>query len=138
MSDEKDDVGYGRPPKSGQFSKGKSGNPKGRPKGSKNLASIVQSESRQPVRVQGPGGPRTATLLEAAVIQLHVKAAQGHLPSQREAFALARFSEEQAEAGVTTQALPEADQKMMQSILRRMEHVRNQQEPTTTDENDPK
>ena len=53
------EVGYGKPPRSGQFTKGKSGNPKGRPKGSKNLASIVLRESRQPVRVNGPGGTRT-------------------------------------------------------------------------------
>lgn len=52
-------VGYGKPPKNCQFTKGKSGNPKGRPKGSKNLASIVLRESRQRVRVNGPGGSRT-------------------------------------------------------------------------------
>ena len=34
MSNDNDDyeVGYGRPPKSGQFKKGQSGNPKGRPR----------------------------------------------------------------------------------------------------------
>jgi hypothetical protein len=58
-------VGYGKPPKSGQFAKGNSGNPNGRPKGSKNLASIVLRESRQPVRMNGPRGTRTVTKLEA-------------------------------------------------------------------------
>ena len=33
-------VGYGRPPQHTRFPKGQSGNPKGRPKGSRALASI--------------------------------------------------------------------------------------------------
>jgi hypothetical protein len=87
------EVGFAKPPKSGQFEKGKSGNPKGRPKGSKNLATVVLRESRQPVRVNGPRGSRSVTKLEAAVMQLGNKAAQGDLRSQRELFSLVRTSE---------------------------------------------
>jgi hypothetical protein len=48
------EVGYGKPPANTRFPRGLSGNPKGRPKGSKNLATIALRESRQPVRVNGP------------------------------------------------------------------------------------
>ena len=138
-NDEFDDdyeVGFHKPPTSGQFQKGKSGNSAGRPKGSKNLSTIVLQESRKLVRVQGPDGSSVKTKLEAAVMQLQNKAAQGHLASQREVFALVRLAEERAETGATSQALPEADQKMMQSILRRLKQISNQEEETISKEKD--
>jgi len=38
------DVGYGKPPKDGQFQPGKSGNPRGRPRGSKNMLTQIRDE----------------------------------------------------------------------------------------------
>ena len=118
-----DEVGYGQPPKSGQFKKGQSGNQKGRPKGSKNLATIVLRESRQPVRVNGPRGSRSVTKLEATVMQLGNKAAQGDIRSQREFISLVRVSEEAANSDGSKLTPHEMDQKVMQSILRRLQET---------------
>lgn len=115
------EVGYGKPPKSGQFRQGKSGNPKGRPKGSKNLASIVLRESRQEVVVKGARGSRKVTKLEAAVMQLGNKSAQSDLRAQREFFVLVQRSEESANSKDAPLTLREMDQQVMENIRRRMQ-----------------
>ncbi len=117
------EVGFKKPPKSGQFEKGKSGNPKGRPKGSKSFATVVLRECRQRVRVNGPRGSRSVTKLEAAMMQLANKAAQGDFRSQCEFISLARTSEEAVNSGVSTFIPDEMDQKVMEDIRRRIERI---------------
>jgi len=52
------EVGYGKPPKNTQFRKGQSGNPKGRPKGSKNLVALIHEALNQPISVREDGRSR--------------------------------------------------------------------------------
>lgn len=117
------EVGYGKPPASGRFAKGRSGNPKGRPKGSKNLNTVVLRESRQTVRLNGPRGSRSVTKLEATVMQLGNKAAQGDLRAQREFISLVRISEEATNSEASPRTAREIDQQMKQNILRRMARI---------------
>lgn len=63
------EVGYGRPPQKGRFKKGRSGNPKGRPKGSKNFKSIVKDELGRPVEIKVNGQRRKVTQFEAVVMR---------------------------------------------------------------------
>src|ERR1700728_4292704 len=117
------EVGYGKPPKAGQFTKGKSGNTKGRAKGSKNLTSLILKESRQPVRINGPHGTRTVTKLQAIVMQLGNKSAQGDHRALREFLALVQRSEEVTATQPTLNDVHEADTKTMQSLLARLKAV---------------
>jgi Family of unknown function (DUF5681) len=77
-------TGFRKPPKHTQFRKGVSGNPNGRPKGSKNLASIFRKISEEKVQVNGPKGLRYISKLEAGITQLANRAAKGDLKAIRE------------------------------------------------------
>jgi hypothetical protein len=54
-------VGYRHPPRLSQFKPGQSGNPKGRPKQSSNIALEILSELKQPVTVRENGQERVLT-----------------------------------------------------------------------------
>ena len=71
------EIGYKRPPKSGQFKKGRSGNPKGRPKGSNNFLTILEQELGQSIVVNENGRKKTITRLQAMVKRMVAGALQG-------------------------------------------------------------
>ena len=56
--------GYGRPPRATQFAAGKSGNPKGRPKGSRTVGAILQDILSQKIAVTENGKTRRIPTLE--------------------------------------------------------------------------
>ena len=50
------EVGYGKPPRQHQFRPGQSGNPKGRPKGSRNESTILRQILEHKISVRGQDG----------------------------------------------------------------------------------
>ena len=83
-----DEVGYRKPPKHTQFVKGRSGNPKGRPKGSQNLASMLAKAGRQRITITENGRSRSITKFDASMLQLMNKAASGDLKAIRQVLCL--------------------------------------------------
>ena len=67
----------GNPSKHTQFRKGTSGNPRGRPRGSKNLSTYLMEAARDQVTVTVGGRTRTISKLQATTMQLATKAASG-------------------------------------------------------------
>jgi hypothetical protein len=60
-------VGYGRPPKETQFKKGQSGNPRGRPKGSESLKTVIQEELDRKITILVKGKKKNITTRRALV-----------------------------------------------------------------------
>jgi hypothetical protein len=124
MSDRPCETGYRKPPKHRQFAKGTSGNPKGRPKGSKNFATIFNEVGRQKVKVTDNGVTREITKFEASAMQLLNKASTGDMRALNTMAAWVRlFQEVVNEPEKPVSETNEADKAVMEGIIKRIREI---------------
>jgi hypothetical protein len=120
------EVGYGKPPKHTQFVKGQSGNPKGRPKGSRNFATVIQDELKKRVAVTEDGKRKKITKREAVAKQLVNKAAAGDHRAIPILLNETRPHETDAASVATrSEAMSPEDQAVMESIMRRIREAKS-------------
>jgi Family of unknown function (DUF5681) len=118
------EVGYGKPPKQTQFAQGKSGNPNGRPKGSKNFATAFMEIGRERITVTENGRTRTITKAEAVVHQLTNKAASGDPRARREYFQVYKMLQPPEPTEEVAPDLSDRDKDVMKNFLKRMDRMR--------------
>jgi len=89
-SEENYEVGYGKPPKHTRFTSGRSGNPNGRPKGTRNFETDLKATLKAPVRITRNGKPRKVSTQEAMLMRLREKALSGDARSLDRLISLAQ------------------------------------------------
>ena len=114
-------IGYAKPPTDTRFQKGKSGNPKRRPKGSKNSATLLKEMLAEKVIISEGGKRKKITKQEAMYKQLENKAASGDLRSIREVLNETRQIEQRGETNPSeTGPFSEAENEVIGEIIRRL------------------
>jgi hypothetical protein len=114
------EVGYGKPPRHTRFKRGQSGNPRGRPKGSKNLPTLLSEALNEPVVVAESGGRRKITMRQAIIKQLVKRSATADMRAMKILLDMVRDLESQTEpASPETAKFSEADAKVIEQLRAR-------------------
>lgn len=110
-------VGYGRPPKATQFGPGKSGNPRGRPKGSRTVGAILQDILGRKIAVTENGKTRRIAALEVMLRRLVNDAMRSDAKAMKLLLALADRYAQTTEARVQLDELLAEDREILSQYL---------------------
>jgi hypothetical protein len=120
LSNEDHKPGYRKPPRHSQFKKGQSGNPSGRPKGSRNFVTELQDELTSRIPIVENGKRRRISKQKAIAKQLVNKAATGD-PKFASLFLNERRRYEEQEVGPASQEVSShEDMRVMENMIRRI------------------
>lgn len=115
-------VGYGRPPKATQFKQGKSGNPKGRPKGSRTVGAVLQDILQQRIAVTENGRTRRLPALEVMLRRLANDAMRNEPAALKLMLSLHDRYGQSPEAGIRIDEVLAEDKAILANFLKKPPH----------------
>jgi hypothetical protein len=127
------EIGYRRPPESGRFKKGTSGNPKGRPKGSTNFLTILEQELGQSIIVNENGKKKTITRMQAMVKRIVAGALQGDLKALMTVFEILRRTGKFEASSVDALLLPDNYQSILDSYVNKRQKAADTKATNTSE-----
>jgi hypothetical protein len=120
MTNDMNPVGYKKPPKHSQFKPGQSGNLKGRPKGTKNLATDLEEELSQKIIVTEGGKQQETTKQRAMLKSLFAKAMKGETRAASVILNLIIGLEQSRNDQADTENIDEEDMQILESYRERI------------------
>jgi hypothetical protein len=121
-----DEVGRGRPPRHTQFKKGQSGNPKGRPKGARNLRTVLEECLLAPMPMAVNGKQVRMATAEVLVKKLAAETSKGSMPAARILMELIQYVDARSPAPANDAAPEDAgalapdEEELINRTLRRL------------------
>jgi hypothetical protein len=112
------EVGFGRPPKATRFKPGKSGNPRGRPKGSRPVGAVLQQILGRRVAVTENGRTRRVPMVEVILRQLANDAMRSEPSAVELMLSLVDRYAQAPEAELSIDQLLEEDQAIVAKYLK--------------------
>jgi hypothetical protein len=123
------DVGYRRPPKATQFKPGRSGNPKGRPRGRRPIGAILQEIMERKVSVTENGKTRRLSALEIMLRRLTNDAVRSdHRAIKLLVYLLDRYGDT-PETSLEVNELLAEDQEILRQYVGAQPNIRTDRTP---------